>query len=137
MFRICKIIELESGHLLSKHPGSCQFPHGHTRSVELVFAAETLDENDMVMDFKKLKAVLQEESVSPCDHAFLYDTTSDVECDIAQTLQKHGLRTYPLAYRSTSENLARHFYDKIAQRGLPVTAVSISETPESCATYRK
>ena len=44
MFRICKTIELESGHLLSKHPGSCAFPHGHTRSVELVFAAETLDE---------------------------------------------------------------------------------------------
>ena len=46
MYRICKTIELESGHLLSKHPGSCQFPHGHTRSVELVFAAETLDENE-------------------------------------------------------------------------------------------
>ena len=37
MYRICKCIELESGHLLSKHPGNCQFPHGHTRSVELVF----------------------------------------------------------------------------------------------------
>lgn len=57
-YRICKCIELESGHLLSKHPGNCKFPHGHTRSVELVFAADTLDENDMVMDFKVVKAML-------------------------------------------------------------------------------
>jgi 6-pyruvoyltetrahydropterin/6-carboxytetrahydropterin synthase len=91
----------------------------------------------MVMDLKELKAVLQEEIVSTCDHAFLYDTTSAVEVDIAQTLEKHGLRTYALGYRSTSENLAKHFFEKIEARGLPVTAVSISETPESCATYRK
>lgn len=57
-YRICKCIELESGHLLSKHPGNCKFPHGHTRSVELVFAADTLDTNDMVMDFKTVKAML-------------------------------------------------------------------------------
>ncbi len=58
MFRICKTIELESGHLLSKHPGDCQFPHGHTRSVELVFAAECLDANDMVLDFKAIKEMM-------------------------------------------------------------------------------
>ena len=50
-YRICKSIELESGHLLSKHPGNCKFPHGHTRSVEMVFRADTLDANDMVVDF--------------------------------------------------------------------------------------
>ena len=50
VYRICKSIELESGHLLSKHPGNCKFPHGHTRSVEMVFRAETLDANDMVLD---------------------------------------------------------------------------------------
>ena len=60
MYRICKSIELESGHLLSKHPGNCQFPHGHTRSVELVFAAETLDSHEMVMDFKAIKEMLGE-----------------------------------------------------------------------------
>lgn len=54
VYRICKSIELESGHLLSKHPGNCKFPHGHTRSVEMVFRAETLDANDMVLDFKAI-----------------------------------------------------------------------------------
>lgn len=68
MFRICKTIELESGHLLSKHPGNCQFPHGHTRRVELVFAAEELDENDMVLDFKAIKEMMGE-FLERFDHA--------------------------------------------------------------------
>lgn len=68
MYRICKCIELESGHLLSKHPGNCQFPHGHTRSVELVFAAETLDDHEMVMDFKAISEMLGD-FLDQFDHA--------------------------------------------------------------------
>ncbi|MEG1258940.1 MAG: 6-carboxytetrahydropterin synthase, partial [Akkermansia sp.] len=59
-YRICKSIELESGHLLSKHPGNCKFPHGHTRAVEIIFTADSLDDNDMVMDFKVVKEMLGE-----------------------------------------------------------------------------
>src|SRR5947209_8102903 len=33
-FRICKTIEIENGHMLSKHPDKCRFPHGHSRRVE-------------------------------------------------------------------------------------------------------
>ena len=73
MYRICKSIELESGHLLSKHPGNCQFPHGHTRSVELVFAAETLDSHEMVMDFKAIKEMLGE-FLEQFDHALCMNT---------------------------------------------------------------
>lgn len=73
MFRICKTIELESGHLLSKHPGSCQFPHGHTRSVELVFTAETLDENDMVVDFKAIKEMMGD-FLQKFDHSLCMNT---------------------------------------------------------------
>ena len=38
-FRIGKSFVIESGHLLSKHPGKCRFPHGHSRRVEVVLAA--------------------------------------------------------------------------------------------------
>ena len=74
MFRICKTIELESGHLLSKHPGNCQFPHGHTRSVELVFAAETLDDHEMVMDFKAIGEMMNE-FLEQFDHALCMNTS--------------------------------------------------------------
>lgn len=72
-YRICKSIELESGHLLSKHPGNCKFPHGHTRSVELVFAASTLDASDMVVDFKLVKAMMGE-FLEQFDHSLCMNT---------------------------------------------------------------
>lgn len=103
MYRICKTIELESGHLLSKHPGSCQFPHGHTRSVELVFAAETLDENDMVMDFKAIKEMLGE-FLQQFDHALCMNT-DDEHFDTFRRV--YGERIIPFEHSDpTSEAMA-------------------------------
>lgn len=139
MLIVTKTVSFDAAHLLTGHGGQCKNLHGHTYKVVVELGnTPPLDgqPKDMVMDFKELKHVLQEEVVACCDHAFLYDVTSAVEADIAATLQKHGLRTYALTYRSTSENLAQHFFEKLRKRGLPVVAVSISETPESCATYR-
>lgn len=76
VYRISKTIELESGHLLSKHPGNCQFPHGHTRSVEMIFTAESLDCNDMVMDFKVIKE-LMEPFLEKFDHALCMNTEDE------------------------------------------------------------
>ncbi len=139
MLIVTKSISFDAAHLLTGHGGLCRNLHGHTYrvTVELGNVPPIPGQpEDMVMDFKEVKAVLNEEIVSCCDHTFLCNTTSEVECDIAATLRKHGLRVYELPHRSTSELLAKHFYQKIAARGLPVTAVSVSETPESCATYR-
>ena len=54
-YRICKTFEIENGHMLSKHPDLCKFPHGHSRKVEIVLEADTLDHNEMVCDFKAFK----------------------------------------------------------------------------------
>lgn len=140
MLIVTKTVSFDAAHLLTGHGGQCRNLHGHTYrvTVELGNVPHIPGQpEDMVMDFKEVKAVLNEEVVTCCDHAFLCDTQSPVECDIAETLRRHGLRVYELPHRSTSELLARHFFEKIAARGLPVTAVSVSETPESCATYRK
>ncbi len=58
-YKICRTFTVESGHMLSKHPASCRFPHGHTRKIEVIILAESLDQNDMVVDFKALKLALQ------------------------------------------------------------------------------
>lgn len=140
MLIVTKAISFDAAHLLTGHGGQCKNLHGHTYRVTVELGNTPPipgQPEDMVMDFKEVKAVLQEEVVACCDHAFLYDTESEVESDIAATLQKHGLRTYPLPHRTTSEQLAKHFFEKIAKRGLPVTAVSVSETPDSTATYRR
>jgi len=72
-YRICKSIEVENGHLLSKHPDKCRFPHGHTRKVELVFEAETLDEREMVFDFKLISRMIGD-FIETYDHALCMNT---------------------------------------------------------------
>src|SRR5947209_3480535 len=72
-FKICKTLEVESGHMLSKHPDKCKFPHGHTRRVEFVIESDDLDANDMVCDFKVLKEVMAD-FVDTWDHALAMNT---------------------------------------------------------------
>lgn len=72
-FRISKTFEIESGHMLSKHPDKCRFPHGHTRKVEFVLEADALDRNDMVCDFKVVREAM-EEFLEQYDHAMCINT---------------------------------------------------------------
>ncbi len=143
MLSITKTVTFDAAHLLTGHPGQCRNLHGHTYrvTVELSAPARTAaipgDPEDMVLDFKRLKGILRELIVEPCDHAFLHDPASPVEADIAGVLARHGLRVYALPGRTTSENLAQHFFRKLAAYPLPVTAVTVAETPDSTATYRE
>ncbi len=72
-FRICKSFEIESGHMLSKHPEKCRFPHGHTRKIEFTLEADELDENDMVCDFKVIKELMHE-FLERLDHSMCVNT---------------------------------------------------------------
>ena len=72
-YRICKMIEVENGHMLSKHPANCKYPHGHSRRVELVLEADELDDNDMVCDFKAIKEAVRD-FVQQYDHALCMNT---------------------------------------------------------------
>ncbi|MEM7012845.1 MAG: 6-carboxytetrahydropterin synthase [Verrucomicrobiota bacterium] len=72
-YRVCKSIEIENGHMLSKHPDKCKFPHGHTRKVEFVLEADELDDNEMVCDFKVVKQVI-DDYLQTYDHAMCVNT---------------------------------------------------------------
>lgn len=73
-FRIAKSFTIESGHLLTKHPGGCRFPHGHSRTIEVVVTSDRLDAHDMVCDFKALKTAVSD-IVNRYDHAFALNTS--------------------------------------------------------------
>lgn len=73
-FRICKTFDVENGHMLSKHPDKCKFPHGHTRKVEFIIEADDLDQNDMVCDFKVVKECIHE-FVMSFDHSLCMNTS--------------------------------------------------------------
>ena len=137
MITVTKTIRFDAAHILTNHQGLCKNLHGHTYRVEVGVAQPPDDTADMVIDFKDLKRVGEEEIVSRFDHAFIYDSTSPGESEIAAVVEKHGMRTAALPFRSTAENLARHFGELLIEKGLPVAQVDMYETPNNCAIWRR
>jgi 6-pyruvoyltetrahydropterin/6-carboxytetrahydropterin synthase len=147
-FRVCKSFEIENGHMLSKHPDKCRFPHGHTRKVECILTADTLDQNEMVCDFKVLKTLIGE-FLNQFDHALCMNTEDP---QYAHFKKVYGERVIGFEQEDpTTEVLARtvfeHLRDQLAeyvkgpQHGYPVRgAVSLErvrvwETTSSWAEY--
>ena len=107
-YRVCKTIEIENGHMLSKHPDKCRFPHGHTRRVEIILEAEDLDANGMVCDFKIVKTAIGD-YLETFDHALCMNT-DDPMYDTLKAA--YGDRVIGFANTEpTTEVLAKTFFE--------------------------
>ena len=108
-YRICKIIEVENAHMLSKHADACKYPHGHSRRIELTLESDQLDKNDMVCDFKAIKAAT-EEFVCRFDHAMCVNTDDP---NFESLKQAYKERIIPFEGADpTTEVLARHIFEE-------------------------
>lgn len=147
-FRICKTFEIESGHMLSKHPEKCRFPHGHSRRVEVVLAADELDANGMVCDFSTIKRALTT-LLEAWDHALCINTEDPQFAFFCAT---YGDRVIPFDKTDpTSEVMARAVFEELKRRlaeaplapaigpalpaGVRIERVRVTETSTSWAEY--
>jgi 6-pyruvoyltetrahydropterin/6-carboxytetrahydropterin synthase len=135
MLKVTKTVRFDAAHILTNHQGPCRNLHGHTYRVDVAVSQGPGDPKDMVIDFKDLKKVCEELIIARFDHAFIYDETSPGECEIAEVLLRNDLRTVALPFRSTAENLARHFFGELRGRIPGLSSVKVWETPDSVAEY--
>ena len=135
MLTITKSVKFDAAHVLTNHKGLCKNLHGHTYRVDVSVRQAEGDGSDMVMDFKDVKRICEETVLSKFDHAFIYDETSVGESDIAAVVQKNGMRTAALPFRSTAENLARWIFGALEGRIAGLYAVRVYETADSFAEY--
>lgn len=147
-YRVCKSIEIENGHMLSRHPDKCRFPHGHTRKVEFVLEAGDLDANGMVCDFKVIKTAIGE-YLDRFDHALCVNTDDPMFSTLKAA---YGDRVIGFASTEpTTEVLAKTIYDACIQgmreyaqaespryplrEGVKLLRVRVWETSSSWAEY--
>ncbi len=139
-FRISKTFEIESGHVLSKHPDKCRFPHGHSRTVEVVLAADQLDAHDMVCDFSVLKTALAA-FLEQWDHALCLNT-ADPHFEFYRAT--YGDRIIPFDRTDpTSEVMARTIFEELGRqlaavpaiRAVRLERVRVTETRTTWAEY--
>ena len=136
MITVTKTVKFDAAHVLTNHQGLCKNLHGHTYRVDVSVAQAKDDGRDMVIDFKDLKTIANEVICDHFDHAFIYNTESAGEKEIAAVVEKNGMRTVAIPFRSTAENLAKMFYGELKSRIPGLSSVKVWETADSCAEHK-
>lgn len=108
-FRVCRRFVVESGHMLSRHPERCRFPHGHTRTVEVVIAGDELDANGMLVDFKALKLALTD-YIERYDHAMAVNSRDPLLPEIQRLHGPESLVVFD-DEEPTTEVIARDLFE--------------------------
>ena len=137
MYTLKTSAAFDSAHFLAGYQGKCANLHGHHWCIEVVVGEETLQQEGvqrgMVLDFGDVKKVVRNLADS-YDHALIYEEGS-LQCTTVEALLAEGFRLIAVPFRPTAEHFAKCFFEKLAEKGLPVRQVAVYETPENCAVY--
>lgn len=129
----------DAAHFLTDYHGKCENLHGHRWRVVAYIEQEQLQVEgsykDMVVDFGVFKQAVRA-LTEELDHTFVIEEGSLMDETLA-CLEKEGFTLSVLPFRTTAENLARYFFGRLEEQGLPVTQVEVYETPNNCAMYRR
>jgi len=120
MYELTVEVGFAAAHQLRGYMGDCENMHGHNWRVHITVSAERLNDIDIAVDFRELKAIARE-VISPLDHAFLNDV-------------------FPFTEKNpSSENIAKWVFDsmkkKINNEDVRISAVTVWESENSSASY--
>lgn len=128
----------DAAHFLADYYGKCENLHGHRWRVVAYLEQDELQKEGtmrgMVLDFGVFKRTFRE-LVDEYDHTFLVEEGT-LRPSTVEALESEGFSLTVVPFRTTAENLARHFASELIARGLPCSQVDVYETPLNCATYR-
>ena len=131
MYKVIKELEFSYGHRLTKHAGKCHRVHGHNARVLVEVQSETLDEQNMVVDFDHLKQTLGNWIDETLDHRLILWKGDP----LTPVMQESGEDFLIVDEHPTAEFLAAWIYTQAKEFKLPVSRVEVWETPGSCAVY--
>lgn len=115
--RLTKEFRFEGAHALPNYDGLCRHIHGH--SYILYVTIEGLPEQDksshkygMIIDFKDLKAIVNEEILRHFDHALVLRSDSPGASELSE---QYG-NVVVVDFQPTCENLITYFAECICRR---------------------
>src|SRR5438132_8560863 len=131
MYRVTREIRFCYGHRLLNYEGKCRHLHGHNGKAVITLAAAELDELGMVMDFSRIKQVVNSWIDQTLDHRMLLHRDDPV----LPYLRQQGEPVHVMDVNPTAENIAKLIFDFAAAQGFPVVEVQLWETENCFATY--
>jgi 6-pyruvoyltetrahydropterin/6-carboxytetrahydropterin synthase len=133
MFRVTKEIGFCYGHRLLNYAGKCRNLHGHNGRAVVTLEAPALDRLGMVVDFTEIKRILKTWIDDTLDHKMLLHRDDPV----LPELRRQGEPFVELDANPTAENIAKLIFNYAIGHGLPVVEVTLWESDNSFATYRR
>jgi 6-pyruvoyltetrahydropterin/6-carboxytetrahydropterin synthase len=133
MFQVTKEIRFCYGHRLLNYDGKCRYLHGHNGRAVITLSAAALDALGMVVDFSQIKRVVGSWIDAHLDHRMILHKDDPV----LPLLRQQGEPVFLVDVNPTAENIARLIYEYVASQGFPVEEVTLWETDDSYAVYRK
>jgi 6-pyruvoyltetrahydropterin/6-carboxytetrahydropterin synthase len=131
MFRVTREITFCYGHRLLNYDGKCRHLHGHNGKAVLTLEARDLDALGMVMDFSRIKRVVQTWIDENLDHRMLLHRDDPV----LPFLRQQGEPVFVMDVNPTAENIAKLIYDIANRQELPIIEVRLWETDSCYASY--
>jgi 6-pyruvoyltetrahydropterin/6-carboxytetrahydropterin synthase len=131
MYRVSREVFFCYGHRLLNYSGKCRHLHGHNGRAVITLEAPRLDAQGMVMDFSRIKQVVNQWIDDTLDHRMLLHEDDPV----LPFLREHGEPVFVMKVNPTAENIAKLIYDFTREQGFPVVEVRLWETENCFATY--
>jgi len=141
MFIIKSEVGFDASHYLSGYEGKCGKIHGHRyRLIAKIQSRELQTQGSsrgMVEDFSFVKAVLKEIK-DMFDHKLIIEDDETGRRLIASLQSMPEIFDYILVpYRPTAEEMSRHIFSMMKEKGIDVHEVELFETPTNSCTYRE
>jgi 6-pyruvoyltetrahydropterin/6-carboxytetrahydropterin synthase len=139
MFSVTKRFKIPIGHRLTKHKGRCSSYHGHNIRIDITVQRDQLNENDMVIDFYDLKALVGA-TIDNWDHSMILNHADINSFTLAETSEKQRIVMLALG-DPTSENMCFVLFNLLCEKftlvdpKLRLKSVVIWESDESFAKY--
>lgn len=139
--RLTKIFRFEMAHALSGYNGLCKHIHGHSYQLEVTVSGQPDNtpghsEEGMVVDFAALKAIVQQEIITPLDHALLLK--ENVALPATANDNELFARTVRVPWQPTCENMVIDFARRIMSRlpeNVVLSSLKLYETATSYAEW--
>ena len=133
MYRVIREINFSYGHRLINYEGKCAHLHGHNAKVQIELSSDKLTHQGMVMDFFEIKQKLGEWINQEIDHKLLLSEDDA----LVEMLRKAGEPVITMKDNPTAEAIAKMIFEQARHLRLPVSRVTLWETPNSAAVYHE
>lgn len=137
--RLTKEFEFEMSHALDEYQGLCRNLHGHSYKLFVTVIGDYIknpqeNSSGMMLDFKYLKKLVEENIILDFDHAVVLHKNSV----FANVLKQTDTKMIMFDCQPTCENLIMEFHDRIIKalpKGVKLAKLKLYETKTSFAEW--